>query len=67
MSMSPPDPDALRRQGFALLAGQRLDDAAALFAEAVGRFPDDPALAFGLAQARYELGYPLLQRAGTQL
>ena len=58
MSMPPPDPDALRRQGFALLAGQRLDDAAALFAEAAGRFPGDPALAFGLAQTRYQLGHP---------
>lgn len=58
MSMPPTDPDALRRQGFALLAGQRLDDAVALFAEAAGRFPGDPGLAFGLAQTRYELGHP---------
>ena len=58
MSTPLPDPDALRRQGFALLGAQQHDAADALFGEAAARFPGDPGLAFGLAQTRYELGHP---------
>ena len=49
---------AVRREGFALAAAQRLIEAEALFSAAAARFPQDPALAFGLAQTRYELGDP---------
>jgi tetratricopeptide (TPR) repeat protein len=52
------DPDEARRQGFALHAEQRLIEAEALFAAASSAHPADPGLAFGLAQTRYELGYP---------
>ncbi|MFM5884063.1 MAG: putative 2OG-Fe(II) oxygenase [Novosphingobium sp.] len=41
-----------------LRAEQRLGEAAALAGAASAQFPDDPALAFGLAQTRYELGHP---------
>ena len=47
---------AARRKGFALAATQRLIEAEAGFADGAARFPEDPALAFGLAQTRYELG-----------
>ena len=49
---------ASRREGFSLLEAQRLVEADACFASAAARFPQDPALAFGLAQTRYELGDP---------
>ncbi len=54
---NPSDPVmTARRAGFALRAAQRLIDAEARFADGAARFPQDPALAFGLAQTRYELG-----------
>ena len=54
---NPSDPVmAARREGFALRGAQRLIEADACFAAAAARFPQDPALAFGLAQTRYELG-----------
>jgi Putative 2OG-Fe(II) oxygenase len=59
--MTPPaaiDAQAARSQGFALHAEQRLIEAEALFAVASAAHRADPALAFGLAQTRYELGYP---------
>ena len=58
--MSQPDEDrtTARARGFALREVQQYDAAEALFAGAAARFPADPALAFGLAQTRYELGYP---------
>lgn len=49
---------ALREHGFALLQRQQLQAAEAHFAEASSQLPRDPALAFGLAQARFELGLP---------
>ncbi len=52
------DADAARRQGFALHGEQRLIEAEALFAVASKAYPADPGLTFGLAQTRYELGYP---------
>ncbi len=52
------DAQAARSQGFALHAQQRLVEAEALFATASAAHPVDPGLAFGLAQIRYELGYP---------
>ena len=58
--MIPPsgiDAQAARSQGFALAAEQRLIEAEAVFAAASAAHPADPALAFGLAQTRYELGY----------
>ena len=51
------DAQAARSQGFALHAEQRLIEAEAVFAAASAAHPADPALAFGLAQTRYELGY----------
>lgn len=58
--MSEPNHDsaAARAQGLALRGVQQYGAAADLFAGATTRFPNDPALAFGLAQTRYELGYP---------
>ena len=58
--MSEPNHDsaAARTQCFALRGVQQYGAAADLFAGATARFPNDPALAFGLAQTRYELGYP---------
>lgn len=47
-----------RQQGFALREGQRLGEAETLFSRAAECFPQDVALAFGLAQTRYELGHP---------
>ena len=56
---NPSDPvQAARREGFALRGAQRLIDADGWFTAAAMRFPQDPALAFGLAQTRYELGDP---------
>lgn len=52
------DAQAARSQGFALAAEQHLIEAEAVFAAASAAHPTDPALAFGLAQTRYELGYP---------
>lgn len=52
------DAQAARSQGFALHAEQRLIEAEAVFAAASAAHPADPGLAFGLAQTRYELGYP---------
>lgn len=52
------DAQAARSQGFALQAKQRLVEAEAVFAAASAAYPADPGLAFGLAQTRYELGYP---------
>lgn len=52
------DSTAMRARGFALREAQSYAAAEALFARAAVRFPSDPALAFGLAQTRYELGYP---------
>jgi hypothetical protein len=52
------DAQAARSQGFALHAQQRLIEAEALFAAGSAAHPGDPGLAFGLAQTRYELGYP---------
>lgn len=54
----PADAASLRQQGFALRGEQRYGEAEALFAGGVQAFPADPALAFGLAQTRYELGHP---------
>ncbi len=52
------DAQAARSQGFALHAQQRLVEAEAVFAAGSAAHPADPGLAFGLAQTRYELGYP---------
>jgi hypothetical protein len=52
------DAAAARSKGFALHAEQRLIEAEAVFAAASLAYPADPGLAFGLAQTRYELGYP---------
>lgn len=49
---------AVRRSGFALRDAQRLIEADGVFSSASVNFPHDPALAFGLAQTRYELGEP---------
>lgn len=54
----PFDANSARQQGFAMREGQRLAEAEAVFAAGVRSFPQDPALAFGLAQTRYELGHP---------
>lgn len=59
---------AARREGFALREAQRLIAAECWFASTAAQFPQDPALAFGLAQTRYELGDPaadLFARAAT--
>jgi hypothetical protein len=52
------DAQAARNQGFALHAQQRLIEAEAVFAAGSAAHPGDPGLAFGLAQTRYELGFP---------
>ena len=49
---------AARQRGFALREAQNLTAAEAEFAAAAACYPGDPALAFGLAQTRYELGDP---------
>ena len=49
---------AARQRGFALREAQNLTAAAAEFTAAAACYPRDPALAFGLAQTRYELGDP---------
>ena len=49
---------AARQRGFALREAQNLIAAEAEFAAAAACYPLDPALAFGLAQTRYELGDP---------
>lgn len=54
----PIDALAARQQGFALREAQRYGDADQAFADGVRDFPQDVALAFGLAQTRYELGHP---------
>ncbi|MBN8500550.1 MAG: hypothetical protein J0M19_05315 [Sphingomonadales bacterium] len=51
------DVASLRQQAFMLHGQQRLMEAAASFARGAKLHPSDPALAFGLAQTRYELGY----------
>ncbi|MFM5954203.1 MAG: putative 2OG-Fe(II) oxygenase [Novosphingobium sp.] len=53
-----PDPAALRQQGFALREGQDYAAAEQVFARGAAALPGDVALAFGLAQTRYELGHP---------
>lgn len=55
---SPSDASSARQQGFALRESQRYAEAERIFAGGVQNFPQDVALAFGLAQTRYELGYP---------
>ena len=50
--------NAARQRAFALREAQRLTAAASEFAVAAACYPQDPALAFGLAQTRYELGDP---------
>lgn len=52
------DPASARAQGFSLRDAQRYPEAESLFAAAAERYPTDVALAFGLAQTRYELGFP---------
>lgn len=52
------DAATVRGKGFALHAEQRLFEAEAVFAAGSAAHPADPGLAFGLAQTRYELGYP---------
>ena len=62
----PQDIEIARLLGFALRLEQRLVEADAVFAAAVGR-TSDPGCSFGLAQTRYELGLPaadLFGRAG---
>ena len=49
---------AARARAFALREAQDLTAAAAEFAAGAACYPRDPALAFGLAQTRYELGDP---------
>ena len=58
--MSDPGNDSttLRGRGLELREAQLYAEAEALFARAAVHFPNDPALAFGHAQTRYELGYP---------
>lgn len=59
MDQFPPiDAATARQKGFAFREGQRYGDAEAVFANGVRAFPQDVALAFGLAQTRYELGHP---------
>ncbi|MEQ1498474.1 MAG: putative 2OG-Fe(II) oxygenase [Novosphingobium sp.] len=53
-----PTAQHLRQLGFALREEQRYGEAEAEFARGAIRFDQDAALAFGLAQTRYELGYP---------
>lgn len=68
MSTAPHDPAALRQHAFALREMQRYAEAEAAFAAGTARFPSDPALAFGLAQTRFELGHDaahLFAQAGT--
>ena len=69
--MSDPGNDSttLRGRGLELREAQLYAEAEALFARAAVHFPNDPALAFGHAQTRYELGYPaaaLFARAQLQ-
>jgi tetratricopeptide (TPR) repeat protein len=59
MDRSPPiDAASLRQHGFALCEEQRLVEAERIFVRGTRSFPQDVALAFGLAQACYELGHP---------
>ncbi len=58
MGISADQPAAARQRGFALRQAQQLSEAAAEFGAASRQFPQDPALAFGLAQTQYELGFP---------
>lgn len=53
-----PDSGQLRQQGLLLREAQRFGQAEQVFEGAVRAFPQDAALAFGLAQTRYELGHP---------
>lgn len=61
MSTAPTDLAALRQHAFALRELQRYGEAEAAFAMGTAQFPADPALAFGLAQTRFELGHPAAQ------
>ncbi len=54
----------LRRSVQSLLAEQRYIEAEQVLATGLQRFPGDPALLFGLAQTRYELGLPAAQYFG---
>lgn len=56
-SGQPIDANSARQHGFALREAQCLAEAEAVFAAGVRSFPQDPALAFGLAQTHYELGH----------
>lgn len=55
---SPDRPDIARHLGRALRLEQRFTEAEHLFQRSVAKSPGDPALLFGLAQTRYELGLP---------
>ena len=57
MSTAPHHLASLRQHAFALREMQRFAEADAVFAAGVAQFPTDPALAFGLAQTRFELGH----------
>lgn len=58
MNPVPPlDAAKARQHGFALREGQNYGAAEQVFAAAAQAFPQDVALAFGLAQTRYELGH----------
>lgn len=54
----PNDPQVSLIHGIALRLEQRLEDAEGVFTRAVAAEPNDPALAQGLAQTRFELGLP---------
>ncbi|MBS0481276.1 MAG: tetratricopeptide repeat protein [Proteobacteria bacterium] len=58
MTVTRPESTHLRQQAFALLDQQRHLEAETVFAQGAAAFPGDAALAFGLAQTRYELGKP---------
>ena len=57
MSTAPHELATLRQHAFALRELQRYGEAEAAFAAGTAQFPADPALAFGLAQTRFELGH----------
>lgn len=54
----PGHPEAGQLLGFALRQEQRLSEADAVFSETLQSAPDAPALLFGQAQTRFELGLP---------
>ena len=58
VQLPPSDATTMRQQGFTLREAQRYAEAERVFTGGVRSFPKDIALAFGLAQTRYELGYP---------